>query len=375
MSAELKKRMVEERVAKTRKKAAPVTEPPPDKQTENKRGSVVVDFPQAEKADDGKAERRERLEKALLVEISEDDDAETKLAKQQAFQEALAETRWSDVNKLTVEYDSITVCEIERGALLRLFREEWRGQIRYQMSEVGGGLSLEDACTVVDAEYGPKPTPDERFQELLNCSMEQVTFSQLMRMWTADSEKAERYFGMVKNEAQKEFATGHTAAKAFEPARWMTTVWHRAQFLAVRDSFIIEYLPEGGIEYSLIDMLVQCHFMRQYWMEQTVERTQTDPRRESYEYAKWQEYKKHSAKAYRQQWDNPTHWEIPYASQLQCIENAANMVNVFSNLYLKTLRQLNAHRMMKFKMMKIKAETRRINALTRQTRLLTEGKN
>jgi hypothetical protein len=369
MSAELKKKIVQERVAKT-KKAAPVIEQP------EQRGELV-DFPQPEKTDDGKAERRERLEAALIAKIeSEGDDEATKIAKEEAFQKAVAETRWSDVNRLMVDYDSVTMAEMEKGPLLRIFREQWRHQIRYQMSKVGGGLSLEDACTVVDAEYGPKPTPDERFQELRNTSTENVSFDQLMRMYIADSDKAERYFASVKNEAQREFATGHIAAKVFEPARWMTTVWHRAQFLAIRDSFQAEYVPDGGIEYSLVDILVQCFFMQQYWMEQTVERTQVDPRRESYEYAKWQEYKKYEAKARRSgQWDNPTHWEIPYASQLQCIENAANMVNLFSNLYMKTLRQLNQHRMMKFRMAKMKAETRRINALTKQTLRLTQGRD
>jgi hypothetical protein len=238
------------------------------------------------------------------------------------------------------------------------------------MSEQGGNLSLEDACLMTDAEYGKKPTPQERFQELMNYSVENVSFDQLMRMWTADSALAERYFAHVKNEAQREAATGHLAAKAFEPAHWMNTVWHRAQFLAVRDTYLSEFLPEGGIEYSLIDMLVQCYFMQQYWMEQTVKRTRTDPRRESYEYDKWQEYKRTMAKAMRHQWDNPTHWEIPYASELQCVENAANQLAIFTTLYQKTLRQLNQHRMMKLKLLKLKAETRRINALTRQTRLL-----
>ena len=34
---------------------------------------------------------------------------------------------------------------------------------------------------------------------------------------------------------------------------WLRSVWTRAQLLAVRDSFIAEYGPEGGIEYVLID--------------------------------------------------------------------------------------------------------------------------
>jgi hypothetical protein len=176
---------------------------------------------------------------------------------------------------------------------------------------------------------------------------------------------------MVKNEAQKEFATGHLAAKTFEPVDWMNTAWDRAQFLALRDTYLAEFVPEGGIEYSLVAMLVQCYFMQQYWMEQTVKRTRSDPRRESYEYAKWQEYKRHSAKAV--QWEHSGYWEIPYASELQCVENAANIVALFSSLYQKTLRQLNAHRMQKLKLLKLRAETRRINALTRKAIKGTAG--
>jgi hypothetical protein len=349
-----KRKEVEAKAAKA-KKTVPVVE--------QARGELV-EFPQPEKP----------------APVDAEIDAESARQAEHVAEEidigkSLSEARWSSVNKLMVDYDSIRLAELERGPLLRIFREDWRHQIKYQMSEEGGGLSLENACMVVDAEYGVKPTPDERFQELLNTSMENVSFDQLMRMYIADSGKAERYFASVKNEAQKEFATGHLAAKVFEPARWMETVWHRAQFLAVRDSYLAEFIPDGGMEYSLVDMLVQCYFMQQYWMEQTVERTHVDPRRESYEYAKWQEYKKYQAKATAHQWDNPTHWEIPYATQLQCIENAANMVNLFSNLYYKTLRQLNQHRMMKYKVQKLKAETRRINALTKQTLRLTQGRD
>lgn len=46
----------------------------------------------------------------------------------------------------------------------------------------------------------------------------------------------------------------------FEPVDWLRSVWGRAQFLAIRDIFIVEYEPEGGIKFSLIDTLVVCFF-------------------------------------------------------------------------------------------------------------------
>jgi hypothetical protein len=49
------------------------------------------------------------------------------------------------------------------------------------------------------------------------------------------------------------------------------------------------------------------------------------------------------------------------------------MVALFASLYQKTLRQFNSQRMLKLKLLKIKAETRRINALTRQTIKSSKG--
>jgi hypothetical protein len=337
------------RTAETRKKAAPADE---------KRGEVV-DFPQPEKP--APVEDSTGEVEAMVVDGAVDELAD--------------EGGVLSINRLTVNYDSITLAEHERGALVRIFREHWRHRINYHMSERGGNLSLEDACIMADAEYGKPPTPDERFQELMNYSTENVSFDQLMRMWCADSSLAEKYFSKVKQEAQREFTSGHMAAKVFEPVDWMSTVWARAQFLAVRDAYICDFRPEGGVEFQLIDTLVQCQFMQQYWMEQSVARTRTDPRRESYEYAKWQEYQRTHAKAVRHEWDNPTHWEIPYASELQCVENATQQLAIYTTLYQKTLRQLNQHRMLKLKLLKIKAETRRINALTRQTLRLTQSRD
>jgi hypothetical protein len=339
MSARLKKQ-------KDVEEAAPVTE-----QVEQR--GEIVEFPQSEKP--------------APVLVGGSTDAEVKaMAEEAALNEELARERQAlSVDSLTVDYDSMTLAEHERGALLRIFRDRWRGQISYHMSPEGGNLSLEDACVMADAEYGKIPTPEERFQELMNYSTESVSFDRLMRLWIADSSLAEKYFASIKQEGQREFSSGHMAAKVFEPAEWMNTVWQRAQFLAVRDSYIVEFYPEGGVEMSLVDMLVQCYFMQQYWMEQMVRRTRTDPRRESYEYSKWQEYRKYQAKAV--QWENTGYWEIPYASELRCVENAANMTALFSSLYQKTLRQLNSHRLLKLRLLKVKAETRRINALTRKT--------
>lgn len=79
--------------------------------------------------------------------------------------------------------------------------------------------------------------------------------------------------------------------------RRMRSAWKRAKFLGVRDSFIDEYRPEGGVEVSLIDTMAQAYFLQLHWTEEAVRRTKADPRRETYEYNQWQQYKREAAKA------------------------------------------------------------------------------
>src|SRR5205085_2792501 len=176
------------------------------------------------------------------------------------------------MNKLALHYDSIGLAQYERGSLLRIFRDEFRRYATYLMSDSGGNIPLEEACRQASHRYDTKGAT-ELMEELLNTPTESVNFSRLMHLWECSPEEAERFFGLVKSEATREFASGHMAAEVFEPVDWMRSVWQRAKFLAVRDTFLAEYEPEGGIEYALVDTLSQAYFMQQYWMEMAVKRT------------------------------------------------------------------------------------------------------
>lgn len=265
---------------------------------------------------------------------------------------------------LALNYASSGMAYLERGALLRVFRDRFRSYVRYLMSDRGGKHSVEQAIAEASVRYDQRGA-EALMDELLSTPIESVEFTTLKDLWDCSPEDAERFFALMKNEAQREFATGHAAAKAFAPVEWMETVWRRAQFIGMRDSFCEEYEPRGGIEHALIDTLTQAYFMQQYWMERAVERTNTDPRRESFEYAQFAEYKRQTAKA--RQWE-PGYWEIPYVSESRAIEAATQMADMFARLFQRTLRQLNSHRLIKYKIAKLKADTRRVNALTRRAR-------
>src|SRR5260370_2581648 len=190
------------------------------------------------------------------------------------------------INRVTVDYESAGYAEFERGSLLRVFRKQFRRHVEYLMSNGGGKLCLEDACKQASVRYDKKGAA-ELMEDLLKRDFVSVSFSDLSRLWECSPEEAERYFELAKHESQREFCSGHLAAEVFKSADWLGSVWLRAQFLATRDSFIVEYKPEGWIEFALIDLLAMAFFMQNYWAEMSVKRTMTSPRREFQEFVEW----------------------------------------------------------------------------------------
>jgi hypothetical protein len=126
----------------------------------------------------------------------------------------------------------------ERGSLLRVFRKEFHHHVHRLTSNAQSKLSAENTCQLA-ARYDVKGAA-ELVEDLLKCPMESVGFGDLSRLWECALEEAERYFEIVKVEAQREFSTGHLAAKVFEPVDWLRSVWGRAQFLPIRDTFLVE---------------------------------------------------------------------------------------------------------------------------------------
>ena len=267
---------------------------------------------------------------------------------------------WGDymgeVDTLRVPYDSLGLAAFERGSLPRLFRKEFRNYVHFLMSGGGGKMSVEEACRSAAIKHDEAEAA-RLMEDLLQTPMEAVSFSQLSDLWCCSREEAEKYWNLAKNEAQREFFSGHMAAEAFEPVDWLRSVWQRARFLAVRDTFLVEYRPEGGIEYALVDTLAQTFFMQQYWAEVSVKRTKTEPYRESNEFREWKGYKGDQARDRRFEhgW-----WNIPYVYESVAVEQATRMVDTFSKLFQRTLRQLNGHRLAKLKALKLKAEIKKL---------------
>jgi hypothetical protein len=255
---------------------------------------------------------------------------------------------------LVVYIDSLGVSMLDHFSLVRVFREEWRSKVAYYRSEKGGNLSLDEAVKRATDKIDDQRAA-EIFEGLLTKSSESIEFDDLHKLWMHSPEEAEFIWREMKQEARREFVTGHLAATVFEPVDWMRSAWKRAKFLGVRDSFIDEYQPEGGVEVALVDTMAQAYFLQLHWTEEAIRRTQADPRRHSYEYSLWERFKKESS-CKAQMWD-AGHWEIPYASEVQLQEQAVKMADHFSRLFQRTIRQMDNHRLAKAKLRRLGVPT------------------
>lgn len=273
---------------------------------------------------------------------------------------------------LVVYIDSMGVSVLDRFSLVRIFREEWRNSVAFYRSEKGGSLTLDEAVKRATRQVDEERAA-EVFERVMTQSTEVTDYRDLHDLWTHSPEDAEYVWREMKREARLEFMTGHLAATVFEPVDWMRTAWKRAKFLGVRDSFIDEYEPEGGVEVALVDTMAQAYFLQLHWTEEAVRRTNADPRRHSYEYAKWERYKREVAKA--QMWENTGYWEIPYASEVQLQEQAVKMADHFSRLFQRTVRQMDNHRVAKAKLRRLAVPTVRRSVVGQEREKMKEWRD
>jgi hypothetical protein len=149
---------------------------------------------------------------------------------------------------------------------------------------------------------------------MLSLPLEDLHFVDLLKLQEVAPRAAEVFWERAKREGRNEFESGHLAANINFPVGYMKGLWNIARYLGVRESFIADWKPQGGIEVALIDMMTQSWFQWQYWLEQTVKRSQTEERREHPEYTQWQAQRQREYKAYG--WADG-HWLRPYVSDKQ----------------------------------------------------------
>jgi len=103
-----------------------------------------------------------------------------------------------------IRFDSLGIAMLDHLSLLRVFRDQLRMRIGLLQSELGGGLSLEEAI-----EAAVKRVDDEKatelFERLLTTHTDTITFSELLKLWQHSPPKAELIWLQMKEEAHADF--------------------------------------------------------------------------------------------------------------------------------------------------------------------------
>lgn len=231
---------------------------------------------------------------------------------------------------------SLEAC-IGYSSLYRQMHHAFVNKVAYYCSEAGGSLSIDDAranafhaCT--DTEEAKK-----EFNMLLGQRVENLNFVDLLELHNFTPRVAERLWENYKQEGRKEFESGHLAANINLPVDYMKGLWNVARYLGVRESFIDDWNPRGGIEVALIDMMAQSWFQWQFWLEQTVKRSQTREKELHPECSRWLAQRNRELKSFGV---IDGYWNRPLVSEQQAVEHAVQMADRFNRIFMRTLRQL-----------------------------------
>lgn len=261
-----------------------------------------------------------------------------------------AEVQPAAPREIAIRFDSLGVGMLDHFSLIRAFRDKVRMRVEYFQSEIGGGLSIEEAIDAATKKIDDQKAT-ELYEKLLTQHAETIDFTDLLKLWEHSPQKAELIWLQMRREARLDFQSGHLATMVFQPAGWMRVTWQRAKFLAVRDSFIEEYQPEGGVEIALIDTMAQSHFLQLHWIEVAVTRTRADPKRHYDEFQQWQAYKIETGRDHEIWY--PGGWEQLYATEIECQEQAIRMADHFGRLFQRTVKALDNHRLAKAKLKRL----------------------
>jgi len=210
-------------------------------------------------------------------------------------------------------------------------------RVAFFRSKEGGALSLDEAHARASQPCEDEEEAKRLYDELRRNPVDQIRFVDLASMWRISPAFSESLWEMIKTEARDEFESGHLASRVLNPTQFQRTAWAVASYLGLRESFVEEWQPQGGIQVSLIDLLAQSFFCFQHWVKQSVLRSQTPLRKSNAGYVQWQEQFNPDAVD-----DGYTygHWDLPYVSEQAAIEHATRMADRWHRMYMRTLRNM-----------------------------------
>ncbi|MGE3511473.1 MAG: hypothetical protein AB7N65_21595 [Vicinamibacterales bacterium] len=147
--------------------------------------------------------------------------------------------------------------DAEISAVARRLGDAYAANVRWRMKELQESVEEADRCVRSEDDQ-------ERQRRAETEAADTVSWWSLTLLIEADPDAGWAVWERVKAEASDELTSGHRAAEAI---CWDDSPWQRARFLAIRQAFVHEWLPRGGIELTLIDQMAQAHSLYLEWIE------------------------------------------------------------------------------------------------------------
>jgi hypothetical protein len=238
--------------------------------------------------------------------------------------------------KIDVPIDSLESA-VGYTSLFRQMHQSFVRMVAFYRSSAGGALSVEEARKEAFHSCKDEKEAKKLLNSMMRLPLDCLNFVDLLNLQEIAPRVAERFWERTKLEGRKEFESGHLAANITFPVGYMKGVWNIARYLGVRESFVDDWNPKGGIEVALIDMMAQSWFQWQYWIEQTVKRSETRESEIHPEYSRWLAQHNRELKSYG---ITEGYWNRPYVSEQQALEHSVQMADRFNRIFMRTLRQL-----------------------------------
>lgn len=226
-----------------------------------------------------------------------------------------------------IEDAEVTALALRLDGILR--RNAKRRAMRDRISAIAAG----------DGEGLDVPTSEELILEMPS---DRLTWAVLAGHAEVEPEAVAIRWAELREEAVAELASGGRLAKAVGDG----TPQQRAHVLAIRDAFIADLQPRGGVELALIDQAVMAHASMLEWQERLVHLanvTDGDERvvcqlKQAIEYEEtWG-----TSKARRERADDLYRYESLRAREAE----SARMVDRYQRMFMRALRQFREMRRM-----------------------------
>jgi hypothetical protein len=147
---------------------------------------------------------------------------------------------------------------------------------------------------------------------------DQLTYFDLYRLGRHSPELTAQRWQESQQAARHELKSGHRAASIVLPPGG-STYWSKARLLALRAELLEGWQPRNSVERLLVDTLMQVQSQYEHWLEVLTGRTTLQALYENKEEARWQP---------------------PRVTDSEAIEQAAEMVDRFHRIMMRTIRQL-----------------------------------